>query len=163
MAAATLSDLNKIGFIRGYQALADIAQDVNKPVPSPGNIPKILQVHQKKHRPGSRKRHTERTGEVTVKQEIKQINPWEYAGAALFGIPGAIAAGVMATQQGTPETVTVTGPPEAVQPIVAPTGGYTPPSTAGGGFDLGGSLDMVGKIIPLFLVIAVIGAVKKLM
>jgi len=161
MAAATLGDLNKIGFIRGYQALADIAQDVNKPIPSPGNIPKILQVHQKKHRPGSRKRHEERSGEVTVKVTPPPAARGPNIPEMIFPPLGLISlagtGGNIPTQPSPLPEVTVTGPPEIVQPMI-PT-----PQPTGGGFDISGSLDMVGKIIPLFLVIAVIGAVKKLM
>lgn len=170
MVAATLSDLNKIGFIRGYQAVADIAKDANKPIPSPGNIPKILQTHQKKARPGSRKRHEEKqkelpdiTATITPPPVKRGPNPWEM----LFPPIGIIdlwrSGGNIPTEPSPLPDITIKGPPDEILPNLP---SYTPPPSTGGnggGFDLSGSLDMVGKIIPLFLVLAIVGAVKKLM
>ncbi len=107
-------------------------------------------------------------GNITKTDTTRGVDPWSYAGSLLFGVPGAIASGVMALQKDTPVT-RVTGKPEDVAKFTGMTGGISSVPNAGAADPFGGALESIGTglkyagiLIPVGLGVMLLSQVKGL-
>jgi len=109
---------------------------------------------------------TIKTDDIKVKTTTKGVNPLAYAGSLLFGVPGAIASGVMALQKDQP-TTTIIGKPKDVAAYTGVIPGAAPGGAAADPFggalgSIGTGLKYAGILIPAALGIMLLTQVKGL-